>query len=180
MPRDLSTYRTRLSSPLPSSVLTRSQVSTSDVICSSPSVGRAREFRLVKSAVTPLAFRKSTWRVSIAATSAPVPMRRRSDTGSITTTDGSNSPTSFCMANRCASRPSRVGRAQRNRSSPASTHCSRRMPTEAMLRTISAWDSSNAKYIARSPRRHAASQNWAASVDLPVPALPLMRTVLPL
>ena len=44
------------------------------------------------------------------------------------------------------------------------------MPTEAMLRTISASDSSNAKYIARSPRRHAASQNCAASVDLPVPA----------
>ena len=42
----------------------------------------------MNSAVTPLAFRKSTWRVSIADTSAPVPMRRRSETGSITTTRG--------------------------------------------------------------------------------------------
>ena len=54
------------------------------------------------------------------------------------------------------------------------------MPTEAMLRTISASDSSKAKYIARSPRRQVASQNCAASVDLPVPAVPLTSTVLPL
>ena len=33
---------------------------------------------------------------------------------------------------------------------------------------------------ARSPRRQVASQNCAASVDLPVPAVPLTRTVLPL
>jgi hypothetical protein len=49
-----------------------------------------------------------------------------------------------------------------------------------MLRMISASDSSNAKYSARSPRLHAASQNCAASVDLPVPAVPLTSTVLPL
>ena len=54
------------------------------------------------------------------------------------------------------------------------------MPTEDMLRTISASDSSKAKYSARSPRRQVASQNCAASVDLPVPAVPLTSTVLPL
>ena len=98
----------------------------------------------------------------------------------MTTTAGSNSPTNFCMAKRCASRPSRLGRKHWNCSRPASTHCCRSMPTDAMLRTISASDSSKAKYIARSPRRQVASQNCAASVDLPVPAVPLTRTVLPL
>ena len=88
IPRDLSTYSTRLCSPLPSMVLTRSQVSTREAICWSAWVGSASEFRLVNRAVTPLAFRKSTCRVSIADTSAPVPMRRRSETGSMTTTGG--------------------------------------------------------------------------------------------
>ena len=141
---------------------------------------RASEFRLVNSAVTPLAFRKSTCRVSIADTSAPVPMRRRSETGSMTTTAGSNSPTNFCIANRCASRPSRLGRKHRNCSRPASTHRLRSMPTEAMLRTISASDSSNAKYMRPFAALQVASQNCAAKVDLPVPAVPLTRTVLPL
>ncbi len=53
------------------------------------------------------------------------------------------------------------------------------MPTDDMLRTICASDSSKAKYMARSPRLHVASQNCAASVDLPVPAVPLTSTVLP-
>jgi hypothetical protein len=138
------------------------------------------ELRLVNSAVTPLAFKKSTWRVSIDDTSAPVPTRTRSEIGSLTITAGSNSVTNFCIANRCDSRPSSVGRRQWNRSRPVSTQRRRSIPTEAMLRMISASDSSNAKYIARSPRLHAASQNCAASVVLPVPAVPLTSTVLPL
>jgi hypothetical protein len=56
----------------------------------------------------------------------------------------------------------------------------RSMPTEDMFRTISASDSSKAKYMARSPLRQVASQNCAATVDLPVPAVPLTKTVLPL
>ena len=96
------------------------------------------------------------------------------------TTAASNSRTNFCIAKRCASRPSRLGRKQWNCSRPSSTHRLRLMPTEAMLRTISASDSSKAKYIARSPRLQVASQNCAAKVDFPVPAVPLTRTVLPL
>lgn len=98
----------------------------------------------------------------------------------MTTTDGSNSLTVRCMANRCPSRPSTLGRKHSMRSSPASIACCRSMPTDAMLRTISASDSSKAKYSARSPRRQVASQNCAARVDLPVPAVPLTSTVLPL
>ena len=60
IPRDLSTYRTRLSSPLPSIVLTRSHVSTSEAICWSAWHVAASALRLVNSAVTPLAFKKST------------------------------------------------------------------------------------------------------------------------
>jgi len=135
----------------------------------------------VNIAVTPpRALRKSTCRVSIAETSAPGPIRRKSETGSMTTTAGSNSLTERCIANRWPSRPSTLGRKHSNRSRLASIARCRSMPTEDMLRTISAWDSSNAKYNARSPRRQVASQNCAARVDLPVPAVPLTSTVLPL
>ncbi len=179
IPRDLSTYRTRLCSPLPSMFFTSSHVSTSDASCwSLPCPGST--LRAVKSAVTPLAFRKSTCRVSIADTSSPLATRRKSDTGSITTTAGSNSLTDRCMPNRCASRPRMLGREHLNCRSPPSTQRLRSMPTDAMLRMISASDSSKAKYMARSPRRQLASQNCAANVDFPVPAVPLISTVLPL
>ena len=53
------------------------------------------------------------------------------------------------------------------------------MPADRMLRIICAGDSSKRKYRHRSPRRQAASAKCAASVVLPVPAVPDTSTVLP-
>jgi hypothetical protein len=49
-----------------------------------------------------------------------------------------------------------------------------------MLRTIWFGDSSKEKYKHRFPAPHAARHSEAASVDLPVPAVPDTRTLLPL
>ena len=53
------------------------------------------------------------------------------------------------------------------------------MPAERMLRIICCGDSSNRKYRHFSPRAQAASTKCAASVVLPVPAVPDISTVLP-
>ena len=53
------------------------------------------------------------------------------------------------------------------------------MPTERMLRMIWSGDSSKETNRADSPRAQAASTAEAASVVLPVPAVPLISTVEP-
>ena len=65
------------------------------------------------------------------------------------------------------------------RNSPSSTHRCRSIPTERMLRTICAWDSSNANRIPRSPRSHPASKNLALSDVLPDPGVPESSTLEP-
>src|SRR5659263_319469 len=84
-----------------------------------------------------------------------------------------------CMVARRASTPSVVCRSQWKCSRPASTQRARSRPTEAMLRRISAGDSSKLKKSTLSPRSQAALAKLAASVVLPVPAVPLIRMLLP-
>src|SRR5579859_2459688 len=83
------------------------------------------------------------------------------------------------MPARCDSRPDAVGRVAWILSNPLLIHLSRLIPTELMLRRIWLGDSSYAKYSARSPRAHAALANAAAKLDFPVPAVPVIRTLLP-
>lgn len=55
----------------------------------------------------------------------------------------------------------------------------RSRPMERMLRTSWPSDSSKAKYRQCSPRRQVASAKCAARLVLPVPAVPVMSTLLP-
>ena len=50
---------------------------------------------------------------------------------------------------------------------------------DRMLRINCPSDSSKAMYKTRSSRRQAASANWAATLVLPVPAVPETRTLVP-
>ena len=54
-----------------------------------------------------------------------------------------------------------------------------KMPPERMLRKIWLGDSSKAKYKQRSPREQAESAKKDARLDLPVPAVPVIKMLLP-
>ena len=127
----------------------------------------------------PRDFIMSTSRTTADVTSASAPTLLRLPTASRTATVGSVSSSSRSIADRCASRPKAVARSPHSRSSPASTHRPRSMPTDLRLRTIWSGDSSKETNRADSPRAQAASTAEAASVVLPVPAVPVTRTVEP-
>lgn len=71
-----------------------------------------------------------------------------------------------------------VGRVARMRSMSLRIQRSSGMPRDFMLRRIWLSDSSKAKYSARSPRLQAAFTKEAATLDLPVPAVPVTSTLL--
>src|ERR1051326_1892110 len=135
--------------------------------------------RLVNSAVTCFNLRKSISRVSIALTARRSPAETRLVTGSTMTTWGWKSCISLYMLARCDSSPEAVGRVAWILNRPRLIHFSRLIPTELMLRRIWLGDSSYAKYMARSSREQAELANAAAKLDLPVPAVPVIKTLLP-
>ena len=83
------------------------------------------------------------------------------------------------MVARCISRPNWFDREAWKRRRSWSNQGCRSIPIERMFRTIWSWDSSNARYRQRSPRAHVACAKCAATLLLPLPAVPETSTVLP-
>ena len=121
-------------------------MSTSDAICWSAWSAAAVGVRLVNRAVTPLGLQEVDLRVSIADTSAAAPDaqqvgdRVHDDHGGLELADELLHRERGAPRGRAGS-----GGSTGTAAGPASTHAAGRCPTDAMLRTISASDSSKAK-----------------------------------
>ena len=170
----------RLRSPPISRSSSHSQVSIREAICtwlcSEPEPPR---IKLVNSEVHLLTFIRSNNRIAIILTSFSLLPVMKLVNGSKITTCGLKALTALLTVSTCISRPAKVGRLAWNCSRPFCTHGSRSIPIERILRMIWLGDSSKEKYRARSPRRQAASAKSAATLLLPVPAVPETSTALP-